>query len=70
MEEENNDDRWKKLGFKPQKENVYNTSLPYSEALDDESSKLFADVKTNLIKSILAREMRPGCLLWNSILKK
>lgn len=70
MDEENNEQRWKKLGFKPQKENVYNKLLPYANELDDESSKLFHDIKTNLIKSILAREMRPGCALWTSRLNK
>ncbi|XP_060526500.1 proteasome activator complex subunit 4-like [Cylas formicarius] len=69
------DDCWKKrrkekLGFLPQRENVYNELLPYSESLDEESTKLFIDIKTNLVKSILAQEMRPGCALWTSRLNK
>ncbi|KAJ8979648.1 hypothetical protein NQ317_001355 [Molorchus minor] len=62
--------RYEKLGFKPQKENIYNKFLPYADELDEESTKLFVDIKTNLIKSVLAREMRPGCALWTSRLNK
>lgn len=58
------------LGFKPQKENVYNKLLPYADQLDKESARLFSDIKTNLVKSVLAREMRPGCALWTSRLNK
>lgn len=53
-----------------QKENVYNKLLPYGDELEEESAKLFADIKSNLIKSVLAREMRPGCALWTSRLNK
>ncbi|CAH0550528.1 unnamed protein product [Brassicogethes aeneus] len=67
---ENGNDRLQKLGFKPQKENVYNKFLPYAADLDEESTKLFTDIKTNLVKSVLAREMRPGCALWTSRLNK
>lgn len=56
--------------YKPQKENVYNKLLPYGDELEEESAKLFADIKSNLIKSVLAREMRPGCALWTSRLNK
>lgn len=55
---------------KPQKENVYNKLLPYGAELEEESAKLFTDIKSNLIKSVLAREMRPGCALWTSRLNK
>lgn len=70
MEEADKEERFKVLGFKPQKENVYNKLLPYAEKLDDESNRLFSDIKTNLIKSVLAREMRPGCMVWTSRLNK
>ncbi|CAH1169598.1 unnamed protein product [Phaedon cochleariae] len=53
-----------------QKENVYNKLLPYAEDLEEESYNLFLDIKTNLVKSVLAREMRPGCALWTSRLMK
>ncbi|XP_018576290.1 proteasome activator complex subunit 4 [Anoplophora glabripennis] len=62
--------RFEKLGFNPQKENIYNKLLPYAEELDEESKKLFTDIKTNLVKAVLAREMRPGCALWTSRLNK
>ncbi|XP_056636067.1 proteasome activator complex subunit 4-like [Diorhabda sublineata] len=55
---------------KYQKENVYNKLLPYAEELEGESAKLFEDIKSNLVKSLLAREMRPGCALWTSRLMK
>ncbi|KYB26764.1 proteasome activator complex subunit 4 [Tribolium castaneum] len=70
MDENVSKRRYEKLGFKPQKENVYNKLLPYAEKLDEESTQLYADIKTNLIKSVLAREMRPGCALWTSRLNK
>lgn len=57
-------------GSKFQKENVYNKLLPYADELEEESSKLFEDIKSNLVKSVLAREMRPGCALWTSRLMK
>lgn len=55
---------------KPQKENVYNRLLPYGDELEEESAELFENIKSNLIKSVLAREMRPGCALWTSRLNK
>lgn len=70
MEARDKDERFIKLGFKPQKENVYNKLLPYADKLDEESTKLFTDIKTNLVKSVLAREIRPGCALWTSRLNK
>lgn len=70
MDEHDNKKRFEKLGFIPQKENVYNKLLPYADKLDEESTELFANIKTNLVKSVLAREMRPGCALWTSRLHK
>ncbi|KAF5303620.1 hypothetical protein FQA39_LY09867 [Lamprigera yunnana] len=68
--QEEDEQRFKKLGFKPQKENVYNKLLPYADKLDEESSKLFRDIKTNLVKAVLAREIRPGCIVWTFRLNK
>ncbi|KAK5647619.1 hypothetical protein RI129_002511 [Pyrocoelia pectoralis] len=70
MDEEDQEERFKVLQFKPQKENVYNKLLPYADELDEESNKLFKDIKTNLVKSVLAREIRPGCMVWTSRLNK
>jgi hypothetical protein len=58
------------LGFKPQKEIVYNQLLPYSESLDEESLHSFAIIKTNLAKTVCLREMRPGFVIWTSRLNK
>ena len=58
------------LGFKPQKEIVYNRLLPYAESLDDESSEAFATIKTNLGKTVCLREMRPGFVTWTSRLSR
>ncbi|XP_050294149.1 proteasome activator complex subunit 4B-like [Anthonomus grandis grandis] len=70
MDEDYREKRAAVLGFRPQKENVYNGVLPYSKYLDEESKELFVAIKTNLIKSVLAREIRPGCALWTSRLNK
>ena len=58
------------LGFKPQKEIVYNQLLPYSESLDEESLHSFAVIKTNLAKTVCLREMRPGFIIWTSRLNQ
>ncbi|KAF5308174.1 hypothetical protein FQR65_LT06354 [Abscondita terminalis] len=70
MEEEDKDNRIENVDFKPQRENVYNKLLPYANELDKESLNLFKDIKTNLVKSVLAREIRPGCMVWTSRLNK
>lgn len=55
--------RYKKLGFKPQKENFCNKYLPYADDLDDESQRLLVEVKDALARSVALREMTPsiGC---------
>lgn len=70
MEEEESNERIQQLGFKPQREIIYNKLLPYADKLDEESNKLFIDIKTNLAKAVLAREMRPGCMVWTTRLNK
>lgn len=70
MDDDEIQERIEKLGFKPQKEIIYNKLLPYADKLDEESTQLFHDIKTNLIKSVLAREMQPGCALWCSRLNR
>ncbi|CAH4031865.1 unnamed protein product [Pieris brassicae] len=64
------DERVKTLGFRPQKEILTNHLLPYSEELDEESNKFFAQVKTNFAKSVILREMKPACVVWSSRLIK
>ena len=69
-EEKRDEAREAALGFKPQKEILYNNLLPYSESLDVESSVTFATIKTNLGKTVCLREMRPGFVTWTSRLSK
>lgn len=51
-------DRFEKLGFHPQKELIYNNLLVYSDEIDEESLKYLVDIKTNLGKAILCRNLR------------
>lgn len=62
--EDNLEKRYEKLGFKPQKEVVYNKLLPYSDKLDYDSVNMLKEVKGHLGRSIILREMRPGCGIW------
>lgn len=63
-------ERAKALGFKPQQEVVTNRLLPYANELDKESQMFLEQVKTNLAKSIVLREMKPACGGWSSRLMK
>lgn len=63
-------DRLKVLGFKPQKELLTNFLLPYVDELDRESAKFILEVKTNLAKAVMLREMKPGVGVWVSRLMK
>lgn len=58
--------RWKKLGFKPQKEIYCNRFLPYSDQLDDESQELLNKIKENLTRAVALREMNPGIGIYAS----
>lgn len=61
-----NAERIKQLGFKPQKEIIYNKLLPYYDEIDYESRKSFQQIKLNLSKSIILRELIPGCAVWTA----
>lgn len=50
--------------FTPQKEIVYNQLLPYAERLDQEATELLADIKANLSRAVLVRELWPGMAFW------
>lgn len=63
-------ERIKALGFKPQKEILTNHILPYAAELDDEASRFLQQVKTNLAKAVMLREMKPACGVWSSRLMK
>ena len=64
------DERAAVLGFYPQKEVIYNSFLPYSEEIDQESNRLWQEIKTNLGRAISLRELRPGFVIWTGRLIK
>lgn len=49
----------------PQKEIVYNCLLPYSGRLDQEATELLAEIKANLSRAVLLRELWPGVTFWS-----
>uniref|UniRef100_A0A2A4JML8 Proteasome activator complex subunit 4 C-terminal domain-containing protein n=1 Tax=Heliothis virescens TaxID=7102 RepID=A0A2A4JML8_HELVI len=63
-------ERIEALGFKPQKEILTNHILPYAAELDEESILFLEQVKINLAKAVMLREMKPGCGVWSSRLMK
>lgn len=67
---ENVSGRIKRLGFKPQRESVYCKLLPYADELDDESVRMLSEIKANLGRAVMLREMRPGCGIWTTRLSK
>ncbi|XP_062621766.1 LOW QUALITY PROTEIN: proteasome activator complex subunit 4B-like [Saccostrea cucullata] len=52
------------LGFKPQKDKIYNKFLPYAENIDDESNAALAEIKGNLAKAVLLRDVKVGATFW------
>uniref|UniRef100_A0A0P4W4D0 Proteasome activator complex subunit 4 C-terminal domain-containing protein n=1 Tax=Scylla olivacea TaxID=85551 RepID=A0A0P4W4D0_SCYOL len=52
------------LGFKPQKQVVYNKLLPYKEHLDSEILEQIREIKENLSKALILGDIRPGCVHW------
>ncbi|XP_062911944.1 proteasome activator complex subunit 4-like isoform X1 [Mobula hypostoma] len=52
------------LGFRPQKEILYNQLLPYSQHLDRESAFILGRIKANLSRAVQLRELWPGVLFW------
>ncbi|XP_076235371.1 proteasome activator complex subunit 4A [Calliopsis andreniformis] len=49
-----------------QKELIYNKLLPYVDDLETDSQALLAEIKANLGRAVMLREMQPGCVLWVS----
>lgn len=62
--DEDNSNREEILGFKPQKEIVYNTLLPYADKLDEESSEHFAEIKGELSRAVALRDLKVGASYW------
>jgi len=52
-------------GFVPQKEVVYNGLLPYSDRMEREATELLAEIKANLSRAVLLRELWPGVAFWS-----
>ncbi|XP_043684421.1 proteasome activator complex subunit 4B-like isoform X1 [Vespula pensylvanica] len=55
---------------KYQKELIYNKLLPYAKDLENESQVLLSEIKGNLGRAIMYREMQPGCSFWTTRLCK
>ena len=49
-----------------QRELLYNHYLPYANALDRESNEWLQEIKENLSRAVLLRELRPGVVTWMS----
>lgn len=64
MEIEETNDREQVLGFKPQKEIIYNKYVPDSELIDEESNEVFAEIKGNLGRSVQLRDIKFGTGHW------
>lgn len=64
------DTREKDIGFIPQKEKIYNTYLPYVDNLDSESNAVFAEIKSNLGKSVAFRDIKVGASHWSGQLTR
>ena len=64
------DERAAVLGFFPQHEIIYNSLMPYSDRLDDESKEMWNDIKANLGCAVALRELRPGYVMWTGRLAK
>ena len=62
--------RAKELGYRPQKEVIYNKLLPYSDKLDAESAAAWRSVKGELGTAFAKREVRPAGLIWISRMYK
>uniref|UniRef100_A0A1B6EFE2 Proteasome activator complex subunit 4 C-terminal domain-containing protein n=1 Tax=Clastoptera arizonana TaxID=38151 RepID=A0A1B6EFE2_9HEMI len=58
------------FGFKPQKENVYSKFLPNPELFDNKSVGLLAEIKGNLGKAIILKDITNGASFWSSVLQK
>ncbi len=52
------------LGFRPQTELIFPSKFPYANEIDTESTAMWHDIKTNLGKTVLLSELRPGFIVW------
>ena len=49
-----------------QRENLYNHYLPYTSHLDTESDQWLEEIKLNLSRAVLLKDLRPGVVTWMS----
>ena len=49
-----------------QRESLYNHYLPYAAQLDRDSEEWLQEIKLNLSRAVLLRELRPGLVTWMS----
>lgn len=54
------------LGIKYQKEVIFNKLLPYSGSLEDDSQDMLREIKGNLGKCVLLKDVKSGCLAWTN----
>ena len=47
-----------------QEETHYNKFLPYSDVLHKESAEWLQEIKTQLTKAVIYRELKPGIIRW------
>ncbi|GAB6022437.1 hypothetical protein CHUAL_006550 [Chamberlinius hualienensis] len=43
---------------------IYSKYVPYASSIDKESDKFLAEIKANLGKVVLTRDLKPGCYFW------
>ena len=66
----NLEERESVLGFRPQKEIIYNTLLPYADRLDEESNFQFEEIKSQIGRAILLRDVKVAGIHWIGQLSK
>eukprot|EP00794_Sanderia_malayensis_P017776 gene17776-19552_t len=50
--------------FIPQKESSCNKLLPYRDRLDDFANSMLSEIKYNLGRAVLFKELTPGVIFW------
>lgn len=58
------------MGPKLQKPLAYNRLLPYGEQIADEAASLLAEIKANLARAVMLREVKPSAVAWTGHLNK
>ncbi|KAH3856831.1 hypothetical protein DPMN_099426 [Dreissena polymorpha] len=67
---EESSDRELILGFKPQKEIIYNKLLPYKDDVDLDSNADLAEIKCQLGRAVQLRDIKVGAGHWSSQLSR